>query len=168
MQHLCHQLLLYTSIDLEDKRQNEKHLICAHWIFLTECSAKYSQLNWWWYAAYCISTFITYVTASKRQEMCGATTYVELNDPQQGDEQKVKGHKQAEGSPNIWDALPLFRFIRLNAGRKGSGVNRARTPHTAAALAGHLSLIQSCHSIHVPLSGEFDSVVMTSSEETHR
>lgn len=73
------------------------------------------------------------------------TTYVQLNDPQQGDKQKVEGHKEAERPPNIRDALFLSRFIWLDAGRKGSGVNRARTPHTAAALTGHDCSLSSNH-----------------------
>lgn len=84
-------------------------------------------------------------TGSKSQGIRDATTYVQLNDPQQSDEQKVKGHKQAEGSPNIWDALLFSCFVRLDAGRKGSGVDGPRTPHTAAALAGHDSSVSFNH-----------------------
>lgn len=69
-------------------------------------------------------------------------TYIELNDPEKSDEEKIKGHKQAEGSAEIRDALLLHTFIGLDAGRHGGGVDGAHTPcrgsrvHTAA-LAGH-------------------------------
>lgn len=73
-------------------------------------------------------------------------TYIELNDPEQSDEEKVKGHKQAEGSSEIRDALLFHTFIGINAGRHRGGVDRAHTPccgsqvHAAAQTGHDLSL----------------------------
>ena len=39
-------------------------------------------------------------------------SYIELNDPQQGDEQEVEGDEEAEGPPHVGDALLLPGFVR--------------------------------------------------------
>lgn len=54
-------------------------------------------------------------------------TYIELNDPEQSDEEEVKGHKQAEGSSQVRDALLFHAFIGINAGRHRGGVDGAHT-----------------------------------------
>lgn len=69
-------------------------------------------------------------------------TYIELNDPEQSDEEKVKGHKQAEGSSEVRDALLFHTFIGLDAGGHRGGVDGAHPPGCgsgvyAAALTGH-------------------------------
>lgn len=52
-------------------------------------------------------------------------SYIELNDPEQGDEQEVEGDEEAEGPPHIRDALLLPGFVRLPPGRDRPGVDGA-------------------------------------------
>lgn len=74
--------------------------------------------------------------------MCIMWTYIELNDPEQSDKEEVKGHKKAEGSSEVRDALLFRTFIVTNAGRHRGGVDgahfscRGSRVH-AAALTGH-------------------------------
>lgn len=73
-------------------------------------------------------------------------TYIELNDPEQSDEEKIKGHKQAEGSSEVRDALLFHTFIGIDAGTYGRGADGAYDPccgsrvHTAALTGHDLSL----------------------------
>lgn len=41
-------------------------------------------------------------------------SYIELYDPEQGDEQEVEGDEEAEGPPHVRDALLLHGFVRLH------------------------------------------------------
>lgn len=72
-------------------------------------------------------------------------TYIEFYDPEHGDEQEVKGDKEAEGPPHVRDAFLLSGFVRLHPHRHGCGVDRPREPPdrqlriaAVAALAVHL------------------------------
>lgn len=71
-------------------------------------------------------------------EHLGSVSYIELYDPEQGDEQQVKGDKEAESPPHVWDALILTGFVRANPCQQG----RAGQPrvYTAAAAAVHHTL----------------------------
>lgn len=69
-------------------------------------------------------------------------TYVELNNPEQSDEEKVEGHKQAEGPSEVRDALLFHAFVGVDASRHRGGVDGAHTSRCssrvhAAALTGH-------------------------------
>lgn len=46
-------------------------------------------------------------------------TYIQLDDPQKGDEEQVKGHKQAEGAAHVRDGLALRRWYEQVRGREG-------------------------------------------------
>ena len=54
--------------------------------------------------------------------------YIELYDPEQGDEQEVKGDEQAEGPPHVRDALFLRGFIRLHPRRHGRSADGPHAP----------------------------------------
>lgn len=56
------------------------------------------------------------------------TSYVELDDPEQADEQEVKGDEEAERPPHVWDALLLRSFVRLHPDRDGYGVDGVDPP----------------------------------------
>lgn len=56
-------------------------------------------------------------------------SYIELYDPEQGDEQEVKGDEEAEGPPHVRDALLLTGFVRLHPCTDGRGVDK---PHPSA------------------------------------
>lgn len=70
-------------------------------------------------------------------------SYIELYDPEHGDEQEVKGHKEAEGPPHVRDALFLPGFIRFHPGVDGGSVEgpqpSARQPGLGAAAAAALA-----------------------------
>lgn len=51
------------------------------------------------------------------------TSYVELYDPEQGDEQEVKRDEEAEGPPHVGDALLLPGFVRLHPRTDGRGAD---------------------------------------------
>lgn len=55
-------------------------------------------------------------------------SYIELYDPEQGDEQEVKGDEEAEGPPHVRDALLLPGFVRLHPGADGRGVDGHQPP----------------------------------------
>lgn len=55
-------------------------------------------------------------------------SYIELYDPEQGDEQEVKGDKEAEGPPHVRDALLLPGFVRLHPRADGRGADGPRPP----------------------------------------
>lgn len=59
---------------------------------------------------------------------CDDESYIELYDPEQRDEQKVKGDEEAEGPPHVGDALLLAGFVRADARSHGRTVDRPRPP----------------------------------------
>lgn len=48
-------------------------------------------------------------------------THIQLDDPQEGDEEQVKGHKQAEGAADVGDDLALARRHEKVRRRDGHG-----------------------------------------------
>lgn len=50
-------------------------------------------------------------------------SYIELYDPEQGDEQEVEGDEEAEGPPHVRDALLLAGVVRLHPRIDGRGVD---------------------------------------------
>lgn len=58
-------------------------------------------------------------------------SHIELYDPEQGDEQQVKGDEEAEGPPHVRDALVLAGLIRADPRQQG----RAGQPRVYAAAA---------------------------------
>lgn len=66
-------------------------------------------------------------------------SYIELYDPEQGDEQEVEGDEEAEGPPHVRDALLLAGIVRLHPRTDGLGVDwhhpSARQPRIGAATA---------------------------------
>lgn len=55
-------------------------------------------------------------------------SYIELYDPEQSDEQEVKGDEEAEGPPHVRDALLLSGFVRLHPHGDRRGVDRPEPP----------------------------------------
>lgn len=58
----------------------------------------------------------------------GDESYIELYDPEQRDEQEVKGDEEAEGPPHVGDALLLAGFVWADALSHGRTVDRPRPP----------------------------------------
>lgn len=79
-------------------------------------------------------------------EHLGNVSYIEFYDPEQGDEQQVKGDKEAEGPPHVRDALLLASLVRADPGQQGRAGHGARAPagqprvDAAAAAAVHRAL----------------------------
>lgn len=63
--------------------------------------------------------------------------YVELYDPEQGDEEEVEGDEEAEGPPHVGDALLLSGLEGLHAGGGRGAVDGVAPPCAAAAPAVH-------------------------------
>lgn len=52
---------------------------------------------------------------------CLFNAHIQLNDPQEGDEEQVERHKETEGAPDIRDGLALFGRYKQVRGRDGQG-----------------------------------------------
>lgn len=63
-------------------------------------------------------------------------THIQLNNPQEGDEKQIEGHKQAEGAADVGDGLALCRrheqVRRRDGQRRGVGGIQRRDARQAA------------------------------------
>lgn len=66
--------------------------------------------------------------ANKLQPNYDVGTYIQLDDPEEGDEEEVESDEEAEGAADIGDGLPLCRrggqVVRRGKGERGLGVGR--------------------------------------------
>lgn len=84
----------------------------------------------WFYIA--VKTLLLQISNKKTKllsQPLQTQTYIEFYDPEHGDEQEVKGDKEAESPPHIRDAFLLSVVVRLQSHRNGRGVDR---PHACS------------------------------------
>lgn len=84
----------------------------------------------WFYTA--VKTLLLHISNKKTKLLSHplqTQTYIEFYDPEHGDEQEVKGDKEAEGPPHIRDAFLLSDVVRLQSHGNGRGVDR---PHACS------------------------------------